>query len=59
MYTVFNYGNFVYLKDNKEEPKIHHKIFILNQEPKFTITPTLIFFKEKLLSLTKSFVRNL
>ena len=28
----FTSGNYVYFKDNEEEPKIHHKVFMLNQE---------------------------
>ena len=31
----------MYFNYNEEEPKIHHKVFILNQEPKFTITSPL------------------
>ena len=34
----FTCGDYVYLKDNDELPKNHHKNFILNQEPEFNIT---------------------
>ena len=37
----FDSGDYVYFNYNEEEPKIHHKVFILNQEPKFTITSPL------------------
>ena len=48
----FTYVNYIYLKDNYDKPKNNHKIFILNQEPDFTITspiaPLLRIMKENL-----------
>ena len=43
----FTSGDYLYFKDNEEEPKRHHKVFILNQESKFTITSLLKLLKEK------------
>ena len=40
-YSGFASGNYVYFKDNEEEPKGRHKVFILGQEPEFTITSPL------------------
>ena len=31
--TYFTSGDFVHFKDSEEEPKIRHKVLILNQEP--------------------------
>ena len=30
-------GDYVYFRDNLEEPKLHHKVFILDQGLEFTI----------------------
>ena len=49
----------MHFKDNEEKPKIHHKVFILNQESEFIITSPLKLMGEKLLSLPKLFVKNI
>ena len=50
----FNYGNYTYFNDNKNKPKSYHKVFILKNEPDFTITPPL---EGKLLSIPKLLVK--
>ena len=36
---------YVYLKYNEEQPKNHHKYFVLKQKPHFTITSPLIILE--------------
>ena len=54
----FTCGNLVYLEENDEIPKNHHKNFIVKQEPKFTITSSMIFLEEKLKTWRTMFVKN-
>ena len=48
----------VYFKENEEKPKIHHKIFILNQEQYFYITSPLELWEEKWLPFAKISCKN-
>ena len=55
----FTFVDYVYFKENEKKPKIHHKNFILDQEPYFTITSELSLLENKLKSLTTLFVKSL
>ena len=53
-----SYGNHVYLMENEEVPKVHHKIFILNQEQCFYIASPLELWEEKWLPFAKISCKN-
>ena len=52
-------GDYVYLKDNYEISKNHHKNFIMKQEPDFNITSQMRFMEKKLKMLPGIFVKNM
>ena len=54
----FTSGGYVDFNDCEGELKSHHKVFILNQELKITITSLLKLLEEKLLLLSKLFVKT-
>ena len=54
---AFTYGDYVYLNENYEVPKINHKKLIKKQEPHTTITPPMILLEEKLKTLAETFVK--
>ena len=54
---AYNFGNYVHFKNNKDQPRSHHIVCILNQVPDIYIISTLNFMEETLVSFPKLFVK--
>ena len=54
----FTYGDYVYIKENKENPNIYHIFFIFNQEPKYTIISLLSLMGKQFKLLPKMYVKK-
>ena len=55
----FTCDDYVYLKENDEIPKNHHKNLIMKQEPDFIITSQMRLLETKLKILPDIFVKKM
>ena len=56
---AYNYSHYVYINNNFDAPKEHHKQFILNQEPDVYITSQSNLMNEIFTLIPKFFVNKM